>query len=102
MRSDGVPSDIEPLELDETKHNEAAAEVALPRIGDDQGREGSGIKFVSFCRDRRVAIVGDMGDIGKGGEGPEVPALPRSSTFASGAAMEGCELSGSSTLQSRR
>ena len=96
MLSDGVPSAIEPLVLDETKHNEAAVEVALPRMGDDQGKDG--IRFVSFCKDRRVVMVGDIGDSGKGGEGPEVPALPRSSTFVSGAATGGCELSGSSSL----
>ena len=55
---------LELLELDERRHNDAAAaEAALPRTGDDHGREGRGIKFVSFCREIRAAIVGDMGDI---------------------------------------
>ena len=54
---------LELLELDETRHNDAAAEAALPRTGDDHGREGRGIRFVSFCNDIRAAIVGDIGDI---------------------------------------
>ena len=64
--------------------------------------QGAAILSSRHTVDQVVVIIGDMGDIDKGGEGPEVPALPRSSTFASGAAMEGCELSGSSILQSRR
>ncbi len=63
---EGASSAIDPLELEEIKHSEAAVEAALPRMGDDQGREGSGKKFDSFWREIRAAMVGDMGDIADG------------------------------------